>query len=104
MTLGDLRKLSIRQQVQIRFRIREGMECVITEHGIAQVPGLKSVPTFNLEEELAGAAEFLVEPAAPPARKGEKRAPAPRRIAREELARMAAAAPGAGAHAEHEEE
>ena len=37
----------------------------MNEQGIAQVPALKGIPDFNLEEELASAGEFLVEPAPP---------------------------------------
>ena len=104
MTLADLRKLAIRQQLQVRFRIREGMECVVTEHGVAQVPGLTGVPGFNLEQELAAATEFLVEPLSAAPRKGHKRTPAaPRRVAREELDRMFSTPPGARP-GEHEEE
>ena len=94
MKLADLRKLSIRRQIRIRFAIRNGMECVITEHGIAQVPGLRSVPDFNLEQELASAGNFTLEPVT---------APSPRSIGRDELdAMLAAIAPGAVA--EHEED
>ena len=61
MKLADLRRLSIRKQLRIHFRLRNGMECVISEHGIAQVPALKGVPDFNLEEELTAAGEFLLD-------------------------------------------
>jgi hypothetical protein len=71
------------------------MECIVNEHGIAQVPGLHSIPDFNLEQELAAASEFLVEPAAPSK---------PRQVTREELTSMASASPAAAAAAEHEEE
>ena len=64
MKLADLRKLSIRRQIRIRFPLRNGMECVVNEHGIAQVPGLRSVPDFNLEQELVSAASFVLEPVA----------------------------------------
>ena len=53
MKLADLRKLSIRKQLKIRFRLPNGMECVVTEQGLAQVPALRRVPDFNLEQELA---------------------------------------------------
>ena len=52
MKLADLRKLSIKKQLRIRFRLKNGMECVINEHGVAQVPALQAPPEFNLEEEL----------------------------------------------------
>lgn len=102
MTLADLRKLSIEQQYRIHFRLRNGMECIVSEHGIAQVPSLNSVPDFNLETELASAGEFLLEPALPPT---SKDAPRPRTIRREELSAMTQAGGSAQAsHAEHEEE
>ena len=61
MTLVDLRKLAIRKRSQIRFGLRNGMSCVINETGVARVPELKSVPEFNLEEELGAATQFVVE-------------------------------------------
>lgn len=94
MTLADLRRLSVRKQLKIHFRLRNGMECVINEQGVAQAPALKSVPDFSFEEELASAGEFLVEPLS-----GQ-----PRKVQREELAAMAAASPAAAAAHDHEDE
>src|SRR5947199_327410 len=82
MKLADLRRYSIRKQFTIRFRLRNGMECVITDTGIAQVPALKAPPDFNLEEELASASEFLLEPSAP---SDKKTAAKSRSITRDEL-------------------
>jgi hypothetical protein len=96
VNLADLRKLSIRRQIRIRFPIRNGMECVVNEHGIAQVPGLRSIPDFNLEQELVSAASFVLEPLA--AQSGK-----PRQIPRDELASMIAPDAGGGA-ADHDEE
>lgn len=100
MKLADLRKLSIRKQVRIHFRLRNGMECVITEHGIAQIPELKSIPDFNLEEELVSAGQFLLEPVIVT---GKKNAAPPRSLGREELSQMTGSGPAA-AHDEHEDE
>ena len=105
MTLAELRKLSIRKQFQIRFRLRNGMECVITEHGIAKVPELKHVPDFNLETELASAMEFFVEPAPSanlklPVKKLER----PRPVPRAELAEMLNSSPASAAAPSHEDE
>ena len=99
MKLADLRKLAIRRQTRIRFALRNGMECVITEHGVAQVAELRGVSDFNLEEELAVAASFSLDPIAV-AKKNQPTAS--RSIGREELAGMAAAgaAPEAAAHEE----
>jgi len=102
MTLTDLRKLSIKQQFRIHFRLGNGMECIVTEHGVAQVPSLKSVPNFNLETELASAGEFLLEPAAP---SSSKDSPRPRTVRRDELDAMTqASAVPAAAHTEHDDE
>ena len=102
MTLADLRKFSIRKQFRIRFSLQNGLECVVNEHGVAQVPALKSVPDFNLEQELASARQFVLEAVVPV---GEKNPPKPRPVSRDELEALASAAPAtAGAHDEHEDE
>ena len=59
MKLADLRKLSIRKHIKIRFQLGNGMECVITEHGLAQIPALRRTPDFNVEQELSSVAEFV---------------------------------------------
>jgi hypothetical protein len=105
MTLADLRKVSIRKQSKIHFRLRNGMECIVSEHGIAQVPALKGIPDFNLEEELAVASEFLLEPAAVPDKKSDKKSLLlPRSISRAELDGMTATSHSAGSSPEHDDE
>jgi hypothetical protein len=100
MTLADLRKLSIRKQVRIHFRLGNGMECVITEHGIAQIPELKSIPDFNLEQELVSASQFLLEPVVVT---GKKNSAPPRSLGREELSQLTASGPAAH-HDDHEDD
>lgn len=100
MKLADLRKLSIKKQLRIRFRLQNGMECVITEHGIAQVPELNGIPDFNLEQELVSAGQFLLEPAVVA---DKKTASKPRSLGREELSQLASSGPGA-AHDNHDDE
>ena len=98
MNLADLRRVTVKKQLRIRFALSNGMECVLNEHGVAQVPALRAVCNFNLEDELAGAAQFLVEPAA-----SEDKA-APRRYSREEMAALATAGTsGETKHDEHED-
>jgi hypothetical protein len=99
MKLADLRKLSIERQYRIHFRLRNGMECVVTEHGIAKVPALGGVPDFNLETELASAHEFLLEPAQAPAGKD---APRPRTASRAELVALTDGGPSRRAAAHHD--
>ena len=84
MNLGDLRKLAIRQQTRIRFSLANGMECVVNEHGVAQVPDLKGVPNFNLEQELASAQHFHLDTVTP----SPKAAIATRSLRRDELAAL----------------
>ena len=98
MKLADLRKLSIRKHLKIRFRLSNGMECVITEHGLAQIPALKHAPDFNVEHELSSVSEFVLEPEG-----AAKKPPVPsRNVDRQELTSMIGVSPAAAA--EHEEE
>jgi len=101
MKLVDLRKHSIKKQLKVRFRLRNGMDCVVNELGVAQVPGLDRVPDFNLEQELEAATVFVLEPL----NAGEKNAPKPRTVSREEIATLVAAGPVAtGHHDDHDDE
>ena len=103
MTLSDLRRLTIRKQLRIRFTLRNGMECVVTEHGIAKVPALQNPPDFNLEEELASVTDFILDSAAP-AKVPVKKAEPPRKIQRKELAAMFETSPSASVAHEHDDE
>jgi len=105
MTLAELRKLAIKRHYQIHFKLRNGMECIISDHGVAHVPQLQVLPDFNLEEELVHATEFLIEPAVVAnAKTPAKNAERPRKISREELASLAAMSPAAAVVADHEDE
>lgn len=102
MKLADLRKLAIRKQVRIRFVLPNGLECVVNELGVAQVPALKTVPNFDLEQELVSARQFELEPLAP---LGTKNPPKPRSLTRDELEALAVAAPGVVAsQSDHDDE
>jgi hypothetical protein len=104
MKLADLRKLAIRKQMKIRFALRNGMECVIGEDGIARVPALKAQPEFNLEQELAEAATFVVEPAVPAGQKSPPRTK-PLSLGRKQMTAMATESPSAVAvRDEHDDE
>jgi hypothetical protein len=100
MTLADLRKLSIKRQYRIRFVLPNGMECVITQHGIAQVPALKSAPDFNIEQDLASVGEFLLEPTGATDRKHPLQS---KSVTRDELAALVGSA-GAPVHDDHDDE
>ena len=95
MKLADLRRLAIKKQWKIHFRLKNGMECIMNEQGIATIPDLKAIPDFNLEEELESAAGFLIEPA-PPAQA--------RTVDRAEMLTLAAASPMAAAAHDHDDD
>jgi hypothetical protein len=93
--LADLRRLAVKKHLKIHFRLRNGMECVVNSEGVAQIPELRAIPDFHLEDELSAAGEFLVEPPAP--------AP-PKKLGRDEMISMAAASPVAAAAHDHDDE
>ncbi|MCC6587098.1 MAG: hypothetical protein IT168_10435 [Bryobacterales bacterium] len=64
MKLQDLRKFAIQQQSRIKFNFGDAFQCVIDEHGIAKVPSpqISSAPPIDLEQELAAAHQFSLEP------------------------------------------
>jgi len=104
MMLADLRKLAIRKQSRIRFVLRNGMECVIAEDGIARVPALQSVPEFNLEQELSAATAFVMEAGVPAGMKSPAK-PQSVALGRAALAAMALDSRGAAApRDEHDDE
>jgi hypothetical protein len=101
MKLIDLRKVAIKKQQRIRFRLRNGADGVVNELGVALAPGLNGLPDFNLEQELEAATTFILEPL----NLGQKNAPKARTLSREEMSAMVSAAPGADAHHdEHDDE
>jgi hypothetical protein len=104
MKLLDLRKLAIKKQHSIRFQMKNGMGCVVNEHGVALVPGLNRIPDFNLEQELEGADSFVLEPVELNL-KNPKNPVKPRTVTREELASMVGTGPaGAAHHDDHDDE
>jgi len=99
MKLGDLRKFAIRKQTRIRFSLTNGLECVVSEQGVAQVPALTGIPSFNLEQELAAAQSFQFDALA-----ADPKAPIKTRtLRREELEALTAGGPAAEVH-DHDEE
>ena len=61
MTLLDLRRYAIRNRARIRFSAPAG-ECVVDEHGLLRIPGLRAVPSFNVEAALGSVEQFIVDP------------------------------------------
>jgi hypothetical protein len=98
MTLADLRRTAIKSGVRVRFNLSNGMECVLNEHGIAQIPALTAVPTFDLEDELTRATQFTVEPVV-----ADKNKSRPQPFNREQLAALVGTKTAEAAHDEHED-
>jgi hypothetical protein len=101
VTLADLRKLSVKKTLRIRFVLPNGMECTMDEHGLAQIPALDKVPDFNLEHELQSVNEFLLEWRADLDKKGM---PKRQSLSRAELDAMTKAPAGVAAAADHDDE
>jgi hypothetical protein len=101
MNLSDLRKVTVKRHVRIRFPLSNGMECVVNEHGVAQVPALRAVPAFNLEDELLRAQAFVMEPA--DAGEKDKGKVKSRSYTRDELASLTTSGPAEAAHDEHDD-
>jgi len=101
--LSDLRRVAVKKQIRIRFTLSNGMECVVNQRGVAEIPALRAVPAFNLEDELSQAREFLVEPAEVEAGKAGQRKAAPRKYDRDQLAALASAGGAEAAHDDHDD-
>ena len=100
MRLVDVRRLAVRRRIRIRFRLSNGMECIVNEQGVVRLPELRHAPQFDLEEEIAKAAQFSIEEAVPAP--GNQRTK-PRPLSRAELDALSASAPGPQSREEHEE-
>jgi hypothetical protein len=101
MKLTDLRKLTVKKHLRVHFHLQNGLECIIDEHGLAQIPALNKVPDFNLEQELVAVTEFVLEMPKETDKKGVARRET---LRREQLAAMTNAPAAGAAAAEHEEE
>jgi len=101
MKLADLRRVTTKTRARIRFQLANGMECIVNEHGIAEIPELKSIPDFNLEEQLASVSEFMMESALPVEKSTAREKP--QRLSREQMSHVATPHTGAG-HDDHEDD
>jgi hypothetical protein len=101
MRLADLRKVTVKRNLRIRFRLPNGMDCIVNEHGLAQIPALRSAPDFNLEHEFAHVDSFTIEPVA--AAKTRSPNTPLERLNRTQLEALAGAAPADSGHDDHEE-
>ena len=99
MKLADLRRVAIKNGVRFRFPISNGMECLVNEHGIAEIPALKRVPDFDLETERARAPQYTRE-TVEALEKNKKR---PQVFNREQFAALVTPKTAEAAHDDHDE-
>ncbi len=98
MKLSDVRKLAIRQQLRIRFRLSDGNDCIVMEDGIARMPGIRDVPQLNLEADFARATEMHIEHAV-----STPKTVAPRTVPRAELEKLTSSHSAAAVADDHDE-
>jgi hypothetical protein len=101
VTLTDLRKLTVKKSLRIRFLLANGMECMVDEHGLAQIPALNKVPDFNIDSDLPSVSEFLLEWRADLDKKGM---PKRQTLTRGEMDAMTGSAAGGAVAADHDDE
>jgi hypothetical protein len=77
------------------------MECVVNEHGVAQIPSLRAAPEFNLEQEFAGVEVFTIEPAGMEQMRGNKARP--EKLTRAQLEALAAPGSADKSHDDHDD-
>ncbi|MBL8230179.1 MAG: hypothetical protein JNL98_16945 [Bryobacterales bacterium] len=99
MKLAEIRRVAIRRQVRVHFRLPNGLECTITEGGLVKIPELRTVPDFNVETVLPSVDTFRLEPVTAEANRSRQQS-----VSVAELEKMVAAtAPGASQAADHDE-
>jgi hypothetical protein len=57
---NDLRLLAIQTRSEITFRARGGHVGVVNDKGLLKIPGLQGPPSYNLDDVLARAEEFVL--------------------------------------------
>jgi hypothetical protein len=99
MKLADVRRVAIRKQVRIHFRLPNGLDCTVTEGGLVKIPDLRSVPDFNVETILPSVQSFEMEAVGMEVDRGRTKV-----LSVPELEKLVAAtAPGAASVHEHDE-
>ncbi len=94
--LNDLRRYAVQKRTPITYRDGAGRTARVNSKGVAEIPGLRGAPPFNVEELLAAAEEFVLEPEGSKAQR--------RQLTRQQVADLLAqSAPAAVAHHDKEE-
>lgn len=94
--LADLRRYAIFNRTAILYRDPNGRQARVNRKGIIEIPAVAGAPPYNIEEVLAVAEEFSLEPEGPKAQ--------PRRLTRPQMAGLLASAAPAAASKEEKEE
>ena len=94
--LNDLRRYAILNRTPITYSDASGRQARVRRNGVVEIPGLAGAPPYNIEDVLADAQEFVLEPEHPKAQI--------RRLSRPEIAALLAiSSPFGVAPKEHEE-
>jgi len=89
LNLNQLRRWAIFNRTRISYTDVEGRGAVVNAQGIVEIPNVSGRPGYSVDEVLRNATEFVLQA------DGSK-AP-PRRLSREEVSQLVAAAAGAQA-------
>lgn len=80
--LNDLRRYAIFNRTPITYLDGQGRKARVNRKGIVEIPEITGPPPYNVEDVLAGAQEFVLEPEGPQ--------PQVRRLTRQEIAELLA--------------
>lgn len=96
MKLNDLRRYAVQKRTPVTYRDAEGRTARVNSKGVAEIPGLKGRPPYKVDDVLAAAEEFLLEPE-------ESKAPS-RKVNRQKMAELISQlSPAAAAHQDEHE-
>ncbi len=81
--LSDLRRYAILNRTPITCQDSSGRKALVNRKGIVEIPGIAGPPSYNVEDVLSAAQEFVLEPEGPQ--------PQVRRLSRQQIAELLAA-------------
>ena len=63
--LNDLRRYAILNRTPVTYLDQGGRKARVNRKGIVEIPGINGAPPYNVEDVLAAAREFVLEPEGP---------------------------------------
>ena len=63
--LNDLRRYAILNRTPVTYLDQGGRKARVNRKGIVEIPGITGAPPYNVEDVLAAAREFVLEPEGP---------------------------------------